>query len=457
MAASKRFRKNKRSNTGRSQGNTSLHAIGRSTAAPGGPSSRDEGRFASAKEPASASSETAGASAHDSSSPEPASHPVFVFASDSFKGTLSSQRTAELLTEEARKVFPQAECRQLIVADGGEGTTAAIAAQTGAERVDVRVQGPMVVSAPAQFALLPGRRGNGQGKTAVLDMASASGLMLVPANQRDPLQASSYGTGQLIRAALDAGARELYIGLGGSATVDGGMGMLAALGVRFWDTGNWVVPASGANLADVASVDTSGLDPRLADCTVHALCDVDNPLLGENGAARTFAPQKGADPAAVDQLEAGMTAYARAVQASVGEGFANLPGAGAAGGLGFALAAVLHASLEPGIRCVLDLIGFDRALRGADFCVTGEGRLDAQTLHGKAVAGIAARCKRAGVPCAALVGSQAPDADEAALAETGIRRIEACVPDGTPAEDVETRAEETYRAAAHRLFESLRG
>lgn len=424
-----------------------------------------------------------------------AGSPVFVFASDSLKGTLSSEHAAQLLMQEARTVFPQAECRCLTVADGGEGTAEAIAASTNAEVVDVRVQGPLVVSAPARFALVDAdvlsRRtaasstagnaavsatgaahGKSQvmnavhgkahlkpdaaGKVAVLDVASASGLTLVPPEQRDPLQASSYGTGQLIRAALDAGARELYIGLGGSATVDGGMGMLAALGVRFWDAGNWTVPANGGNLADVASIDISGLDPRLAECTVHALSDVDNPLLGEQGAARVFGPQKGADPAAVEQLETGMASYAQAMQAAVGRDCASLPGAGAAGGIGFALAAVLHASIEPGADTVLDLIGFDRALAGADLCVTGEGRLDAQTLHGKAVASIAARCKAVGVPCTAVVGCRAADVNDAALEQAGIEHVEVCVADGTLWEQVQAGAEANYRAAASRLFDGYR-
>lgn len=370
--------------------------------------------------------------------------PTFVFASDSFKGSLSSARIAQLLAEEARVVFPQARCRSVAVADGGEGTVEAVVSQAGGRMVPVRVQGPLGLSVKAQFGLLPGNR-------AIMEMAAASGLPLVPPAERNPLRTSSYGTGQLIRAALDAGARDLVIGLGGSATVDGGMGMLAALGVRFWDAGMWEVPACGGNMEDVVRIDVSGLDARLAECRVRAMCDVDNPLLGPQGAAHVFGPQKGADPAMAERLEAGMTGYARALAAAAGTDCAALPGAGAAGGLGAALAALLHARLEPGIECVLDLVGFDDRLAGADLCVTGEGRLDAQTLHGKAVAGIAAHCKAAGVPCAAVVGSIAPDADRAALQAAGLSAV---VPTIAPGEewDPASDAEAAFRAAAHRLF-----
>ncbi|MGI6535969.1 MAG: glycerate kinase [Eggerthellaceae bacterium] len=377
-------------------------------------------------------------------------HPVFLFASDSFKGTLSSKRIAQLLTEEARKVFPQAACRSVQIADGGEGTAEAVVSQAGGTMMSTRVQGPMVLSVEARYGLLP----NG---SAVLDAASASGLPLVPPAERNPLQASTYGTGQLIRAALDAGARDIAVGLGGTATVDGGMGMLAALGVRFWDNGMWEVPACGGNLEDVARIDVSGLDPRIRECRLRALCDVDNPLLGPQGAARAFGPQKGADPDMVERLEAGMENYAQALQAASGIDVANLPGAGAAGGLGAALVSVLGADPVSGIDYVLDQVGFKKKLKGADYCITGEGRLDSQTLHGKAVGGVAARCKKAGVPCLAVVGSMALDQDVQQLREAGLALVAPTMPDGATQAQIEEDPEARYREAAHRLFANLPG
>ena len=375
-------------------------------------------------------------------------HPVFLFASDSFKGTLDSGRIAHLLTQEARSVFPQAQCRSLQVADGGEGTVEAVVSQAGGTLVPVRVQGPLALSVEAQYGLLPDG-------SAIMDAASASGLTLISEAERNPLQTSTYGTGQMIRLALDAGVRDIVIGLGGTATVDGGMGMLSALGVRFWDSGMWEVPACGGNLEDVSRIDVSGLDPRIAECRIRAMCDVDNPLLGPQGAARMFGPQKGADESMVERLEAGMAQFARALQAATGIECADTSGAGAAGGLGAALVSVLGARLVPGIECVLDLVGFDKMLEGADYCITGEGRLDGQTLHGKAVGGIAARCKKAGVPCLAVVGSEAPDVDIQALRRAGLDSVVPTMEDGASPAEIAADPEGRYRAAAHQLFADL--
>ncbi|MGI6591174.1 MAG: glycerate kinase [Eggerthellaceae bacterium] len=372
-------------------------------------------------------------------------HPVFLFASDSFKGTLSSQRIAQLLTEEAQALFPHVECRILEIADGGEGTAASVVSQAGGKMVPVRVQGPLAVSVEAQYGLLE----NG---SVILDSASASGLPLVPPAERNPLQTSTYGTGQLIRAALDADARDIAIGLGGTATVDGGMGMLAALGVRFWDNGMWEVPSCGGNLEDVSRIDMSGLDPRIRECRVRALCDVDNPLLGPRGAATVFGPQKGADSAGVATLEKGMRKYAQVIERATGIPVSDMPGAGAAGGLGAACASVLGAELVPGIECVLDLIHFDEALTGVDLCITGEGRLDEQTLSGKAVSGIARRCMEAGVACAAIVGSRSAAVTDEDLENAGIAFAVSTGADGRGWDEIRAHAEESYRCAAKELF-----
>lgn len=375
--------------------------------------------------------------------------PTFIFASDSFKGTLSSTQIAGMLTEEAHRVFPQASCRSFAIADGGEGTMRAIVDANGGRIISLRVQGPRAYSVAAHYGLLADG-------TAIVETAAASGLTLVAPEERDPLAASSYGTGQLIRAALDAGARTIYLGLGGSATVDGGMGMLAALGVKFWDAGTWAVPPCGENLQAVSRIDLSGLDDRLRSCRIIALSDVTNPLVGPQGAARVFGPQKGADSRAVAMLEAGMRSYAQVLEQATGISVTDRPGAGAAGGLGAACIAVLKADLVSGIECLLDLVRFDEALAGADLCVTGEGRLDSQTLSGKAVSGIARRCKRAGIPCAVIVGSRAEEVTDADLRAAGIDAIVPCVADGQEWDQIRLHAKENYRRAARKLFADWR-
>jgi glycerate kinase len=385
-----------------------------------------------------------------SDSPCPNHQPVFVFASDSFKGTLSSPQVAEILTDQAREVFPQAVCRRVAVADGGEGTAQAVCSQADGAWQEALVHGPLGRPHTAGFCLLPDG-------TAVLDMAAASGLTLVEPEARNPLQTSTFGTGELIRAALDAGACEIYLGIGGSATVDGGVGMLRALGVRFFDSEGEELPGRGADLARVDDVRLDGLDPRLASCRITVMSDVDNPLLGDDGAAHVFGPQKGADPAMVEQLEHGMARYAARLSEATGTDYASAPGAGAAGGLGFSLMGVLGAHIASGIDCVLDLIGFDRLLEDATLCVTGEGRLDEQTLHGKVPLGVASRCARAHVPCAAVVGFIAPGIDLEPFTERGLSPIVPCVDaDAASTQSITPQqAVVNLRRAAKSLFETL--
>ena len=367
-----------------------------------------------------------------------------VFASDSFKGSLTSADTARLLAIAAARRLPGSTWKVVPMADGGEGTVDALVAACGGEVVRRQVSGPLGEPVEAGYALLPGGR-------AVVEMAAAAGLPLVPAERRDPRITSTYGVGELVRDALGRGCRDITVALGGSATNDGGMGMMSALGVRFLDASGRELPGCGASLAAVASIDAGGLDARVAEAVFTAMCDVDNPLTGPGGATFTFGPQKCGPlvtDAVLDELESGMESYARVLAEACGCEVGAEPGAGAAGGLGAACLAFLHASLKPGIECVLDLVGFDRLLEDADLVVTGEGRLDTQTAHGKVASGIAAACSRHGVPCIAIVGGIASDACEI----PGLGAVVPIAPGPCTLDDCVADAERLYLQAADRAF-----
>lgn len=369
--------------------------------------------------------------------------PHFLFASDSLKGTLSSVEAARLLGEAARRHFPGCACEVVPMADGGEGTAAALVDACGGELRRACVSDPLGRPVEAAYALLPGGR-------AVVEMAAASGLPLLSPGERNPLLTSTFGTGELVRAALDAGARDVTMALGGSATNDGGLGMARALGVRLLDAGGRELAGCGADLARVARLDLAGLDPRVAAADFHLMCDVDNPLTGAHGASAVFGPQKGAAPEMVAELDAGMRSYARVLSAAFGREF-DVPGAGAAGGLAAGCMAFLGARAESGVARVLELTGFSARLARADLCVTGEGHADAQTARGKVVAGVAAACARAGVPCVAVVGGM--DAGAADL--PGLTAAVPTAIDAMPLEEALGRAEELYALAAERLFSLL--
>ena len=312
-------------------------------------------------------------------------------AADKFKGSLSATEVVGAVAAGIRSVTPTADLRLLPVADGGEGTVAAAVA-AGFARVDVPARGPTGRPITASFAL--------RGETAVIELAEASGLHRLPDGVPAPLVADTAGTGDVIAAAVRSGARRVVLGVGGSASTDGGAGMLSALGARLRDRHGAPLPPGGAALRDLGSVDLSTLDPALAGVTFELACDVDNPLLGPHGAAAVYGPQKGARPAAVRIVEDGLARWA----SMVGPSFAALPGAGAAGGTGFAALAVLGATMRPGIALLGSLLGLDEAVPGARLVVTGEGSLDEQTLHGKAPAGIAALARAASVPVVAVAG-----------------------------------------------------
>ena len=322
-----------------------------------------------------------------------------VIAPDSFKGSVAAREVADSAERAVREVFPACEVVKIPLGDGGEGTMDALLAALGGERVSCRVRDPLSRPLWADYAILE------DGRTAIVEMARASGLPLLAPAERDPSQATTYGTGELIRDALERGCRRFLLAIGGSATNDGGTGLLRALGYRFLDGRGEELEPCGAALARIAVVDRSGVSPALREASFTVACDVDNPLYGERGAAEVFARQKGADDAMVRMLDAGLRNYARVIERATGTRVDELPGAGAAGGLGAGLVAFLGAELKPGIQMVLEATRFDERIQGADLIITGEGKLDRQTCMGKAPWGVSRAATRQGIPVIALGGS----------------------------------------------------
>jgi len=334
-------------------------------------------------------------------------------AADKFKGSLTAVEVAERVTAGLRRIVPDLTVEALPVADGGDGTVAAAVA-AGFQRREVRVTGPLGDRVTAAYALRDG--------TAVVEMAEASGLQRLPSGVLAPLTASTYGSGELVRAALDAGARSIVFGVGGSATTDGGAGMLSALGARFVTASGEPVAPGGGGLAELASADLSGLDPRLGSVEFVLASDVDNPLTGPKGAPAVYGPQKGASPKDVERLDAALAHFTKVLEVAVGPKaaeYAASPGAGAAGGIGYG-ALLLGAAFRPGIEVMLDVLGFAPALERADLVITGEGSLDEQTLHGKAPAGVAAAARAADKEVVAVCGRLALPPE--VLGRAGIRR-----------------------------------
>lgn len=371
----------------------------------------------------------------------------FVFASDSFKGTLSSERIIQLLTESANKIFPGCECLGVPMADGGEGTVDAVITVTKGKKRVIRVHGPLMEPVESFYGVFD--KG-----CAVIEMAAASGLPMVPTELRNPLNTTTYGTGELIKDALDKGFRRISIAIGGSATNDGGMGAMAALGVKFFDKDGNLLKGVGSDLAKVAKVDISGLHPAVKETTFTVMCDVNNPLTGPDGATYTFGKQKGGTPEILDELEAGMKSYAAVMGEALGMDIDHIAGAGAAGGLGAALCGFLKANLKSGIETVLDLIHFDEMLEGVDVVVTGEGRIDWQSAFGKVPSGIGMRCKNKGIPAVAIVGGMGKGAEK--IYEFGVESILPTINGAMDIEEALERAEELYRAAAERMFRFLK-
>ena len=316
---------------------------------------------------------------------------------DSFKGTLSSRQVCQVMAGQLRRFFPQAQVKSIPVADGGEGSVEAFLAAAGGERRTRTVTGPFGEPVEAFYGIL------GDGRTAVIEMAACAGLPLAE-GRLNPERASTYGVGELLLAAKEAGCTKAILGLGGSCTNDGGVGAAAALGAKFTRADGAAFVPSGGTLGEIAALDVSPVVQALQGMELTAMCDIDNPLYGEAGAAAVFAPQKGADAAMVARLDAGLRHLGQVAARCLGRDFSHLPGAGAAGGLGFGMAAFCGAQLRMGIDAVLDAVGFDSLLPGTDVVFTGEGKIDSQSARGKVVSGVAARCRKAGVPVVAVVG-----------------------------------------------------
>lgn len=329
-----------------------------------------------------------------------------IFAPDSFKESLSAPAAAAALARGFQRVIPQLEAVLLPVADGGEGTTEALVSATGGQLFEQVVADPLGRPITAQWGLLGGQTE----PIAVIETAAASGLHLLTLDERNPCLTTTFGTGELVRAALDAGVRRFIIGLGGSATNDAGAGLLQALGVQLLDQEGRALRSGGLALSGLQQIDLSQLDPRLASCRFEVACDVNNPLTGIKGASAVFGPQKGADAQMVVALDAALSHFAKLAEPVIGRDFSLLPSAGAAGGLGAALTGFLNAELRSGIDIVLDALEFDSYLNGAQLVITGEGRIDSQTIHGKTPIGVARRAKRQGLPVVAVAGSVSADA-----------------------------------------------
>ena len=370
-----------------------------------------------------------------------------VIASDSFKGTNSSLAVADRIEAGVRKVFPDAGIAKVAIADGGEGTVEAMVSGAGGRIVRTKVTGPLGEEADSFYGLLD----TGE---AVIEMAAASGLPMVPEDRRDPRITTSFGTGQLIREALDAGARRIYIGLGGSATNDGGMGMAQALGVAFRDGDGRELGPGGAELARLATLDVTGMDPRLAETEIVVSCDVKNPLCGDNGASAIYGPQKGATPEMVRRLDDALLHYAGVVREQLRLDLEDAPGAGAAGGMGYGLLVFADAELRPGIEMVLDVCGFDSLAADADLVITGEGRIDAQSVMGKVPVGVGLRAKKHDVPVLAIVGDIGPGAS--AVYGHGVDAIMSTVNRAMPLEEAMGHGGELLEDAAERVMRMVR-
>lgn len=355
-----------------------------------------------------------------------------ICAPDSFKGTLSASEISLRMKEAILQRFPSCNCIALPVADGGEGTAECLLTACGGERICCQVQGPLGEPISAEYVMLS------SGDTAVIELAAAAGLPLV-GNRKDPSRTTTYGVGELCRDALQKGAKRLFLTLGGSCTNDGGTGIAAALGTRFYRADGTPFLPTGGTLREIASIDTTASDRLLEGVEVTVLCDVDNPLCGERGASAVYAPQKGADPAMVAELDAGLSHLADRLE-DIGRPVRTLPGGGAAGGTGAGAVAFLHGTLRSGIETILELLRFDEELKDTDLVFTGEGRFDGQSLSGKVVSGIASHAQKQNVPVIAVVGDIGDPIDEAYTA--GVTAVFSTNRIAAPYEQIRHRAGE---------------
>lgn len=369
-----------------------------------------------------------------------------ILAPDSFKGTMSSSRICDIMEEEIRKFFPDIEIFKIPVADGGEGTVDSLTWAAGGKKVNVRVTGPYFEPVDSFYGILP------DGKTAVIEMAAAAGLPLVE-NRKKPSETTTYGVGELIKHAVSNKCTNIILGLGGSCTNDGGAGMAAAVGVKFFNKkGKEFVPVGGT-LDNIENIDTSEM-LDLSDVKITAMCDVDNPLCGENGAAKVFGPQKGADGEMVELLDRNLRHFADVLKSRLNKDILEMPGAGAAGGMGAGAAAFLNAELKRGIDVVLDTLNFDKLLDGADLVFTGEGKIDGQSLRGKAVYGVASRAKKHAVPVIAVVGDIGDDIEE--IYNAGVSAIISINRAAVPFETARLRSEKDLALTVDTIMRLLK-
>lgn len=329
-----------------------------------------------------------------------------LIAIDSFKGSLSSNQLANKVEDGIKKVYKDADIIKVPVADGGEGTIEALVEGTGGNFVEITVSNPILVPIKAKYGIL------GDQKTAVIEMATASGLPLVPIDKRNPMETTTYGTGEMIKDAITKGCREFLVGIGGSATNDGGIGMMKALGVKFYDENNIELGHGGKQLSKITKIDTSGLLPEIKECKFLIACDVDNPFYGLNGAAHVYGKQKGADNKMILELDKGLKDFSETIKKVLNKDIADIAGAGAAGGLGGGFLAFLNSQLRSGIDIVLEEVKLKEKLVDVDFVITGEGRMDFQSVMGKAPVGVAKLAKQYDIPVIALAGGIADDAGE---------------------------------------------
>ncbi len=366
----------------------------------------------------------------------------FIFASDSFKGSLSSEKIGQILENELKSIAPTTKSKTFLIADGGEGTLDAFMVKKGARRVEITVSDPLFRKIKASYVTFD--------KTAVVSMSEASGLTLLSKDEQNPLNTTTYGTGELILDALKNGYRDIVVAIGGSATNDGGTGCMQALGVKFLDTNGNIVQGIGKNLSKIAKIDTSCLVSTAKEAKFTVMCDVTNPLTGENGATYVYGPQKGATPEIANELESGMINYASVIKKDLGIVANSIVGGGAAGGIGCALSVFLGGKMTSGIETLLDLVDFDKALENADYVISGEGRIDSQSASGKVIYGIGKRCKEKNVPLICISGCLGDGYEKAY--DIGVTKIYTLVGNGVTVDEAISNAEAVYRTRAREMI-----
>lgn len=375
-----------------------------------------------------------------------------IIAPDKFKGTLKAIEVAQAVERGIKKILPEADTVLLPLADGGEGTVDAVVKATDGRTIHCPATGPLGQEVRANFGLFSSLD-NPQNQSAIIEMAAASGLHLVPLNKRNPLITTTYGTGELIKTTLDHDVTEIIVGIGDSATVDGGMGMAQALGVRFFDKAARELGRGGEELRKIDRLDVSGLDQRLSNVKIRVASDVTNPLYGPSGAAHVYGPQKGATSDMINILEEGIKNYAQNIRKFLGKDVSNIAGAGAAGGLGAGLIAFLNAQIESGIELIMNLIGFKDKLLGADAVITGEGTIDNQTFFGKAPLGVAGLARKNHIPVYAICGQKGEGAEKAG--DYGIKQVFALTDKATSMDDAYRNATQYVEMASEELAKEV--